>query len=107
MGLEIIRPEKEIEMAFECDRRLYLTPDKSRVVEEGDKAASFLFAVPGQEISEADVEAYGLTQNDGKVVVPAAAPEPEKSKAKPEDKSREKAEDKSAKKPAEKAAGKK
>lgn len=57
-------------MAFKSDRRLCLTADKSRVVEPGEKGAGFLFATPGSEITEADVQTYGLKYLDGKVVLP-------------------------------------
>lgn len=43
-----------------AERRLYLTADESEVVEEGDARAAFLFVTPGKEISDADVERYGL-----------------------------------------------
>ena len=42
------------------DRRLYLTTDKSRVVEDGDAEATFLFAAEGDEISDDDVKKYGI-----------------------------------------------
>lgn len=45
-----------------ADRRLYLTADKSEVVEEGDARAAFLFVTPGKEISAADAERYGLSE---------------------------------------------
>jgi predicted flap endonuclease-1-like 5' DNA nuclease len=50
-------------------QRLYLTGDKSRVVAEGDKRASFLFAVPGDEIPESAAARFGLVDGrlpDGK-----------------------------------------
>ena len=43
-----------------ADRRLYLTADRERVVEEGDPDAAFLFVTPGKEVSDADAERYGL-----------------------------------------------
>ena len=43
-----------------ADRRLYLTADRERVVEEGDPDAAFLFVTPGKQISDADAERYGL-----------------------------------------------
>lgn len=45
-----------------ADRKLYLTADRERVVEEGDPEAAFLFVTPGKEISAADAEKYGLEQ---------------------------------------------
>lgn len=43
-----------------ADRRLYLTADRSEVVEDGDVRAAFLFTTPGKEISDADVKRFGL-----------------------------------------------
>lgn len=43
-----------------CTQRLFHTADKSKVVAEGDKAAAFLYAVPGDEIPQSAVERYGL-----------------------------------------------
>ena len=45
-----------------ADRRLYLTADRSQVVEDGDARAAFLFVTPGKEISDADAERYGLNK---------------------------------------------
>lgn len=88
-------------MAFTADRRLYLTADKSKVVEEGDKAAALLFAPCGQEITKADAVAYGLDYRDGKIVLPSPkrAVDPaddQKAREKAEDKAASKGEDKSA-----------
>lgn len=55
------------------DRHLYLTEDKSRVVEEGDPASRWLWASPGQEVSRAQAERLGA------VAPPAAEPEREVS----------------------------
>jgi hypothetical protein len=61
-----------------AERRLFLTADQERVVEEGDPAAAFLFAAPGDDISDEDAEKYGLN---------APAPKaPTKEAPKPEDK---------------------
>lgn len=88
-------------VAFTADRRLFLTRDRKRVVEEGDKDAGFLLAAAGREISESDAEAYGLECRDGKVVLPQPTPskppeDPKKSIEKSEDKSRKREGDKSA-----------
>ena len=90
-------------MASNCksDRRLYLTQDKSRVVEQGDRDCAWLFATPGRDISRADAEAFGLEVLDGKIVLPGSEPTPPetpKAREKTEDKSFAKGEDKSAKK---------
>ena len=94
-------------MASNCkaDRRLYLTRDKSRVVEQGDQDGAWLFATPGRDISEADAKEFGLEVLDGKIVLPGSAPppsEPQKSRERTEDKALAKGEDKSAKKPTKK-----
>ncbi len=95
-------------MSFQCDRRLYLSRDKSRVCEEGDPDAGWLFANKGGAISPADVAAFGLEWADGKVVLPRsaadAAPAPKAAK-KPEDKAAKKSADKATARPPDKAAG--
>lgn len=45
-----------------ADRKLWLTADRTEVVEDGDPRAAFLFAAPGKEISDADAERYGITE---------------------------------------------
>lgn len=61
-------------------RRLYLTADKTRVVEEGSPDAAWLFAVPGTEIAGADVARYGLAPVPEKAQPVVVAPEPEPPK---------------------------
>ena len=62
-------------------RRLWLTADKSRLVEEGDPDAATLFCGPRDGISEADAERFGIK---------AAPPLEDKAvKAPPEDKAAE------------------
>ncbi len=62
-------------VAFPADRRLYLTADRLRLVEEGNPESAFLFVAPGQSISAADAARFGLIAEDGKVVLllPAVA----------------------------------
>lgn len=67
-----------------ADRRLWLTADKSRVVEDGDPAAAFLLAAPGTEIAPDDVKRFGLRIEGTKVVLPGAEAEEPKEPAKPE-----------------------
>ena len=55
-----------------ADRRLWLTADKARVVEDGDPAAAFLLASPGTEIPVAEAERLGLAVDGGRVVLPGA-----------------------------------
>ena len=75
---------------MKADRKLYLTADRTRVVEEGDPEAAFLFATPGKEISDADAEKYGL--KPAKPAAPAeekeAAPADNKQAAAPANKAR-------------------
>lgn len=78
---------------LKSDRRLYLTADKSRVVEEGCEGA-WLFASAGCVIPYPEADAYGLECRDGKVILPQAAAEP-KAVKKPEDKSLKRGGDKS------------
>ncbi|MEE8543246.1 MAG: hypothetical protein V3S94_05250 [Gammaproteobacteria bacterium] len=80
---------------FKSDRRLYLSRDKSRVLEEGEKEAGWLFATPGSQIVESTASAYGLECRDGKVILPKAPAEPKAAK-RPEDKALKRGGDKAA-----------
>lgn len=66
MGLEIhsLKDQAERENAmpppWKADRRVYLNADKTQAVEEGDLAARFLLAAPGQEVPAAVAKQYGL-----------------------------------------------
>jgi hypothetical protein len=65
MGLKISSLRRQAEEAesmgnITVDRRLWLTADRERVVEDGDPEAAFLLAALGQTISESDAERYGL-----------------------------------------------
>ena len=74
-----------------ADRKLYLTADRDRVVEEGDPEAAFLFATPGKEISHADAEKYGLkpaAKPAAKAEEKEAAPTDNKQAAAPANKAR-------------------
>lgn len=81
-------------MGIVADRRLYINRDKSRVVEEGDKSAAYLFAAAGRDITAADAQAYGLECEHGKVILPGG-----RSKA------AKKGEDKALKRGGDKAGG--
>lgn len=66
--------QREAEAAaapLRADRRLFLTADKSRVVEEGDTAAAFLFVAAGDGILSGEAGRYGLGLSDGKVTLPS------------------------------------
>lgn len=60
MGIKV-REVEAIDAWVESDERLWLTQD-DQVVSEGDPAAAFLFAIPGQRISREDAERYGLVK---------------------------------------------
>lgn len=97
MAIEFVRSVRSQKlMAFKCDRRLYLTRDKSRVVEEGDKTCGWLFATLGGQITAADAAAYGLEWRDGKIILPGREP---KAAKKAEDKALKRGGDKAASAP--------
>lgn len=50
--------------AIESDRRWWQTADRSRLVEDGDPEAAYLFAAKGDQISRDDVARYGLQDPD-------------------------------------------
>ncbi len=60
---------------MKSDRKLYLTRDRSKVVEKGDVAGVTLLVAQGVAIDAATARKYGLTSVDGKVVLPAEEPE--------------------------------
>lgn len=45
---------------YRTDRKLWLTADRSRVVEDGDPEAAFLLASANKELDEATADRYGL-----------------------------------------------
>lgn len=74
-----------------ADRRLYVTADRSEIVEESDPRSAFLLCAAGLNIGAGDVARYGLKLKQGKVVYPGhglkATPPPEnKMVSKEEDK---------------------
>lgn len=56
------------------DRKLWLTADRERVVEDGDPDSAFLFATPGDEITEDVAKRYGLKQTAPRANKQAAPP---------------------------------
>jgi hypothetical protein len=48
----------------EADAKLWLTAEKDELVPDGDERAAFLFCVPGQRVSRADAERYGMFKQD-------------------------------------------
>jgi hypothetical protein len=61
---------------YAVDRHLYLTEDKSRVVEESDPASRWLWATPGMQVPLAEAERLGAVKADGEAepVEPVEAP---------------------------------
>ena len=51
---------------YTTDRRLWLTKDRERVVEEGDPEAAFLLASAGKEIDAETAARYGLGEKAAK-----------------------------------------
>lgn len=70
---------------LKADRRLYVTADRSEIVEEGDPRGAWLLAGVGSQIGEGDVAKYRLSEQGGKVILgkprPAPAPGPVEDKA--------------------------
>ena len=99
MALEVnMLPDQPPEaVGLIADRRLLLSADKSRVVDEGDGSGAFLLAAVGRVIPVAEVKRLGLVVVDGRVVAREAAA---KEKPKPADKQRKKATTKSRRKKA-------
>lgn len=54
---------EETSKSYKATKRLYLDKNKERIVEENDPKAAFLLAAEGQEVSQGDVEKYGLAQS--------------------------------------------
>jgi hypothetical protein len=75
--------------AVRIDRRLYLTEDKSRAVEEGHPEAATLLCPAGGEVPHATAARYGLLEKTNPEPEPDSeekAPEPRDEKAEPEKK---------------------
>ena len=110
MGLTIrrLKDQEEKAMNLIADRRLYLTADRSRVVEEGEPEAAFLLVGEGSELESALAEQYGIVEKDGRLELRAKDQPEEKSEEGPsEDKAvKGPTENKAAKKPAKRKAAK-
>ena len=63
------------------DRRLYLTADKSRVVEEGDLEAAYLLVGEGGELEDELAARYGLSLPSASGVLAKAVSGPQENKA--------------------------
>ena len=63
--------------AVKIDRRLYLTADATRVVEEGDPEAAILLCPAGGEVPHATATRYGLLKKADAELAAKPEPEPE------------------------------
>jgi hypothetical protein len=96
MALEYRYQPREVGPPVETvtvDRHLYLTEDKTRVVEEGHPDGRSLWATPGMDVPRADAERLGAIEPAKEPPAEAVA---EKAVPKPADKQRAKPADKSA-----------
>jgi hypothetical protein len=59
---------------MELDRKLWLTADKSKVVEDGDPDAAFLLGTPGTVVPDDEAERLGLTGKPKAAEKQTAAP---------------------------------
>lgn len=59
--------------------RIFLTADKKTAVKEGDSRAAFLLVAPGQEITRATAERYGVS-SDGMLSEPQQETEAKESR---------------------------
>lgn len=59
MALTINQRKDQPMSKVTVDRRLWLTADKERLVEDGDKDAAFLWATEGREVLAEEAEAVG------------------------------------------------
>lgn len=78
MALEIVRrPGPPALSGLIADRRLCVTADRTRAVEERDPDAAFLLVAAGHGISAADVDRYRLVRGaDGRILIDPPAPDP-------------------------------
>lgn len=51
---------------YTADRRLWLTADRARVVEDGDPEAAFLYLTPGKSVPLDEARAFGLVSDEPK-----------------------------------------
>jgi hypothetical protein len=66
---------------MQAKQRLYLTKDRKALVGEGDKRAASLYAVPGDEIPESAVKAFGLVDGQLKSAAKKDSSETKEQKA--------------------------
>jgi len=84
-----------------ASQRLYLTADRSKVVEAGDPEGRFLLVSAGKSIPRDRAEELGLLATEAEPR--AENSEPEVNELEPEQKEQEKPEDKQREKPADKS----
>lgn len=92
-----MKDQAEQQDVWIADRRLWLTPDKSRAVEDGDPAAAFLLIAPGQGMSRARAEELGVIRDTKQPQSKTESDADLKEKSKPEDKQKAKPATKSRK----------
>ena len=84
--------------SLRADRRLYETPEKDAIVEEGDVRGRWLLVGIGSTISAGDVKKYRLSMKDGRIRYKGSPKFPRlpkvKEASKPEDKAVTEHEDK-------------
>lgn len=73
---------------FVIDKRLYLTEDEQRLVEEGHPEARWLWCTPGMHVPREQAQRYGLlAEPEPEAETPKARPRPaNKARTRPEDK---------------------
>lgn len=71
------------EPMVDATEKLWLTADKGQLVPDGDERAAILFCIPGQKVSRADAQRYGMLRaaDEDTEPVPAEAPTPETPEA--------------------------
>lgn len=83
MALAINDEDKEHTVSnVTVDRRLYLTADKSKVVEDGDPKAAFLWAIRGRNVSEEEAKRVGYKPKPAKAKAASGDDRPAKSASK-------------------------
>lgn len=63
------------------DRRLWLTADRKRAVEDGDPKARFQLCAPGKRVLRSELERVGVKIKSGKKKDAAKSEEPAENKA--------------------------
>lgn len=76
--------EQTVSYVYRLTERLFVNADKSQVVEAGSAEAAYLLGGPGAEISEADVDKYGLLASGPDIPDIAEAPSVIQGKLPPE-----------------------